>query len=77
MQRWDEYVENSLSYLKTQFHLKFYDKGKKESHKKFFMLMDFLDAIAMSYEAKQYSPRLLISAVMYLIIGGKDIMHAF
>lgn len=39
--------------------------------------MNFLDAIAMSYEAKKYTPRLIIAAVMYLIIGGKDIMHAF
>lgn len=39
--------------------------------------MNFLDVIAMSYEAKQYQPRHLIAAVMYLIIGGKDIMHAF
>ena len=39
--------------------------------------MNFVDIIAMSYESKKYSPRMLIACVMYLIIGGKDIMHAF
>jgi hypothetical protein len=77
MQRWDDYVDDSLSYLKQQFHLKFYEKGCKESHKKFFTLMNFIDILVMSYDAKNYPPRLLIAAVMYLIIGGKDIMHAF
>ena len=39
--------------------------------------MNFIDILAMSYDSKQYSPRILVACVMYLIIGGKDIMHAF
>jgi hypothetical protein len=38
MKRWDEYVDDSLSYLKQQFQLKFFE-GKKESHQKFMTLM--------------------------------------
>ena len=73
MMRWDDYVDESLSYLKHQFQLKFYDSG----HHKFFTLMSFVDIISLSYEDKKYTPRMLIACVMYLIIGGKDIMCAF
>lgn len=76
MQRWDDYVDDSLSYLKQQFHLKFYDKVKR-SHSKYFTMINFIDILAMSHEAKQYQPRLVLACVMYLIIGGKEIMHAF
>lgn len=77
MQRWDDYVDDSLSYLKQQFHLKFFERGSIESSTKFFTLMNYIDIVSMSVEAKQFSPRILIACVMYLIIGGKDIMHAF
>jgi len=39
--------------------------------------MNFIDILSISYEAKQYCPRVLVACVMYLIIGGKDIMCAF
>lgn len=76
MQRWDDYVDESLSYLKQQFHLKFFDKVN-EGCSKFFTMMNFIDLLAISYEMRQYPPRKIIACVMYLIIGGKDIMHAF
>jgi hypothetical protein len=76
MQRWDDYVDESLSYLKQQFHLKFYDKVK-QSHSKYFTMINFVDIIAISYESKKYTPRQILACVMYLIIGGKEIMHAF
>lgn len=76
MKRWDEYVDDSLSYLKQQFQLKFLD-GQKPSHQKFLTFMNFVDIISMSYEAKKYTQRTLIACVMYLIIGGQDIMCAF
>ena len=76
MQRWDDYVDNSLSYLKEQFHLKFFEGGRP-SFVKYFTMMNFIDLIAMSYEAKQYPPRVIVASVMYLFIGGKEIMCAF
>ena len=76
MKRWDEYVDDSLSYLKQQFQLKFFE-GKKESHQKFMTLMQFVDIIAISYESKRYSHRMIIACLMYIIIGGKEIMCAF
>jgi hypothetical protein len=39
--------------------------------------MQFVDLIAISYESREYSPRTLIACLMYLIVGGKDIMCAF
>ena len=74
MQRWDDYVDDSLSYLKHQFQLKFF---ADHSHEKFFTLMNFIDILSLSYDARQYCPRKLVACVMYLVIGGKDIMCAF
>jgi len=74
MQRWDDYVDDSLSYLKHQFNLKFFDG---QSHEKFFTLMNFVDILALSHDARKYCPRMLVACVMYLFIGGKDIMCAF
>ena len=54
MKRWDEYVDDSLSYLMQQFSLKFLE-GHKESHKKFLTFLNFVDMIAVSEESKQYS----------------------
>jgi hypothetical protein len=76
MSRWDEYVDESLSYLKQQFKLKFLE-GSRESHQKFLTFMQFVDIVTISYESKEYSPRTLVACIMYLIIGGKDIMCAF
>ena len=39
--------------------------------------MQFVDIVTISYESKEYSPRTLVACIMYLIIGGKDIMCAF
>ena len=39
--------------------------------------MNYVDILAICYSSKKYSPRMLIACIMYLIIGGKDIMHAF
>jgi hypothetical protein len=39
--------------------------------------MQFVDILSVSYNSKQYSPRELVACVMYLLIGGKDIMCAF
>lgn len=76
MSRWDEYVDESLSYLKQQFQLKFLE-GSSESHQKFLTFMQFVDILTLSYESKHYSHRTLVACIMYLIIGGKDIMCAF
>ena len=76
MQRWDDYVDESLSYLKHQFHLKFLE-GNQQSHGKYLTLMNYIDLLAISFESKRFNPRILIACVMYLIIGGKDIMCAF
>ena len=73
MLRWDDYVDDHLGYLKHQFQLKFYDKGSN----KFFTVMNFVDVITLSYKNKKYTPRMLIACILYLIIGGKDIMCAF
>jgi hypothetical protein len=76
MSRWDEYVDESLSYLKQQFSLKFLE-GSSLSHQKFMTFMQFVDIVTLSYESKAYSHRTLVACIMYLIIGGKDIMCAF
>ena len=76
MKRWDEYVDESLSYLKQQFQLKFLE-GTSESHYKFITFMQFVDILSISYNSKQYSPREMVACIMYLLIGGKDIMCAF
>ena len=39
--------------------------------------MQFVDILSLSYHSRKYSPRVLVACVMYLIIGGKDIMCAF
>ena len=39
--------------------------------------MQFIDIITLSGEAKSFSQRKLVACIMYLIIGGKDIMCAF
>lgn len=44
---------------------------------KYLTLMSFMDVLAMSFEAKKVCPRLLTACVMYVLIGGKDIMCAF
>jgi hypothetical protein len=40
-------------------------------------MMSFVDMLAVSYEAQGKPARELIASVMYLIIGGKDLMGAF
>ena len=78
MQRWDDYVDESLSYLKQQFQLKFFEvQSTKEATQKFFTLMNFVDILALSYEGRAFCPRMLVACAMYLVIGGKDIMCAF
>lgn len=75
MQRWDDYVDSSLSYLKHQFQLKFYEEG---SYSKYATLMNFVDVLSLDYDAKlEWKQRMVVASVMYLIIGGKDIMCAF
>jgi len=76
MKRWDLYVDNSLSYLKYMFQLKFYD-STRQGHKKFVSFMNFIDIVSMDYESKKYSQRILVACLMYLFLGGKDIMCAF
>ena len=39
--------------------------------------MNFIDALTIDYRSKEFNPRKLIACIMYLIIGGKDIMCAF
>ena len=39
--------------------------------------MQFTDAVAMDSASHKFTPRHLIAAIMYLILGGKDIMCAF
>jgi|DEB0MinimDraft_12_1074336.scaffolds.fasta_scaffold10417_3 hypothetical protein len=39
--------------------------------------MNFVDMLALSYEARSHCPRILVACAMYLVIGGKDIMCAF
>lgn len=76
MKKWDEYVDNSLSYLKSQFQLKFYE-GSSIAHAKYQTFMQFSDIVSLHYESKKYSQRMLTACIMYLILGGKDIMCAF
>jgi hypothetical protein len=51
MKRWDEYVDESLSYLKQQFNLKFLE-GSQQSHYKFTIFMQFVDILSLSYHSK-------------------------
>ena len=39
--------------------------------------MQYIDIITISGEMKSFSQRKLVACIMYLIIGGKDIMCAF
>jgi hypothetical protein len=39
--------------------------------------MQFIDVLAIDLGSKKWRPRLLVSALMYIILGGKDIMCAF
>lgn len=48
MKQWDQYVDNSLSYLKQQFHLKFYDNSV-QGLQKYQTVMQFTDAIAIDH----------------------------
>lgn len=76
MKEWDSYVDGSLSYLKQQFALKFYDNSRS-ALLKYKTVMQFTDAVAIDAASNQFVPRHLIAAIMYLILGGKDIMCAF
>jgi hypothetical protein len=76
MKEWDRYVDGSLSYLKQQFALKFYDNSRS-ALLKYKTVMQFTDAVAIDAASHKYLPRHLIAAIMYLILGGKDIMCAF
>jgi len=46
MKEWDRYVDGSLSYLKQQFALKFYDNSRSALFK-FKTVMQFTDAVAI------------------------------
>ena len=39
--------------------------------------MQFVDIISIDHKSKQFAPKLLIASLLYLMIGGKDIMAAF
>jgi hypothetical protein len=42
MSRWDNYVDETLSYLKSQYDLKFYDFNGK-NYNKYSLIMQFVD----------------------------------
>ena len=54
MKRWDEYVDESLSYLKQQFQLKFFE-STRESNEKYLTFMQFVDILSLSFQSKQYT----------------------
>ena len=74
MARWDYYVDETLSYLKSEYDLKFYNKNNH----KYSVMMQFVDLLSIHEETYKFSsPRLPLAALFYLFIGGKDLMCAF
>ena len=72
---WDSFVDNNFKYMEEAgFNIKFW--GPK-SERIFKIFLQFIDMIAMDFDQKQFEPKILVASLMYLIIGGKDLMAAF
>ena len=72
---WDTYVDNNFKYMEEAgFNIKFWGPKSERICKIF---LQFTDMISMDFDQKQFEPQMLVASLMYLIIGGKDLMAAF
>ena len=73
MARWDAYVDDCLAYLKSDFDIKFFG----EKTQKYAIVIQFVDALSMLETSYKFETmRLPLAALLYVVIGGKDLMCA-
>lgn len=74
---WDVYAEGFNMHAFTQVQDASFRSFTQHSYNRIRTLLTYLDAIAIDYRAHEHSPRQLIAALIYLIMGSEHSMAVF
>jgi len=75
--QWDEYADANNMHGLTECHDAAFRQFTLHSYNRYRSFMTYLDAIAIDYRAHEFSPRQLIAALLYLVIGNENTMAVF
>lgn len=68
--QWDEYADQNNMHSLTECHDAAFRQFTLHSYNRYRTFITYLDAVAIDYKAHEFTPRQLVAALIYLVIGN-------
>jgi len=68
--QWDVYADENTMHSMTECHDAAFRQFTLHSYNRYRTFITYLDAVAIDYKAHEFTPRQLVAALLYLVIGN-------